>query len=313
VRQSSLLLADRLAISSAAGIDEVAKAVSVVIGNSQSMQSMPTQPALTLPSKALNHILANFKPERRVFEDFLRPSCSKRILIFHGVSGSGKTSLLDDCLSQLDGEFGPVRIDLRNTAVGVVEILSRVGAQLGWPRFPKFTRAVARLQAGRRIRVGHNWLIGIKNHISLALNAKELDERYQRRDLLTDAWFDDVRGLDQLMLIAFDTYERASTEVTDWIEGAFLTGVANVPQIRVLIAGQNVPDPLFGWKHCVRTLPLTGIPEASDWLPVMQVMNRYFPKGDTIDCLRGVCLALEGNPSRIMKILETLPRRGDQP
>jgi hypothetical protein len=190
----------------------------------------------------------------------------------------------------------------------VAEIFSRAGAQLGWPRFPKFTRAVAE----GRLRVSPNWLIGINNHISRALNAKELEERDARRIFLTNAWFDDVQSLNQLILITFDTYERASTEVTDWIEGVFLTRVANVPQIRVLIAGQSVPDPLLDWKHCVRTMPLMGIPEAADWLPVMQAMNRHFPKGDAIDCLRGVCLALEGNPSRIMKILETLPRREEQ-
>jgi hypothetical protein len=51
-----------------------------------------------------------------------------------------------------------------------------------------------------------------------------------------------------------DTYEDATTDVQQWISGPFLARTAMVNQVRVLIAGQSVPDSNnIEWGQCSTT------------------------------------------------------------
>lgn len=254
---------------------------------------------------------ADYHKERQAFDALFHPDCQKRILMFCGESGSGKTSLLSYCLGRVPKSVAHVPIELRGSAVSVAEIFHRSGGSLKWDRLPSFTELVAELQGTPKVQINRNWLGGINNHISVALQSESQDIREHRRVVLTEAWFDDLRNFDQPILFALDTYEKATTEVQEWISGPFLARASQSDLVRVLVAGQIVPDEMnIEWGHCCETRRLYGVPDAEHWLPVVREMGRFIDPekvGDPKAWLAGVCFALKGRPGEIMKIIEGLP------
>lgn len=254
-------------------------------------------------------LLADFERERQAFASLLQPDCRKRILLLAGESGAGKTTLLTYCLAQMPQQMLHVPIQLRGSVVGVAEIFYRSGNGLGWDRLPRFTRQVADLQSGPHVQVDGNFISGINNSIDIVLQADRLSDRQQRRAELTEAWFEDLKALDCPALIALDTYEQAATEVKAWVDGPFLARVARLEKLRVLVAGQEVPEANnIEWGHCCETYSLFGVPEARHWLPVLQAMRRHIPFDDPLPWLAGVCAAFKGRPKDIRQFLEGLPR-----
>jgi hypothetical protein len=150
----------------------------------------------------------------------------------------------------------------------------------------------------------------------VALQAENLVDREERRTTLTNAWFEDVRALESMILISIDTYEQASTEFARWINGPFLYRVAQSASLRVLIAGQQVPDlceHLAEWGRCCQIYELQGVKEAVHWMPVVEARGRYVPDADPLSYMAGICDALGGCPGDILNIISRFPLREDRP
>ena len=250
---------------------------------------------------------ADYQNERQTFDALFQPACQKRILMFCGESGSGKTSLLEYCLDRVPQSITQVPIQLRGSSVGVAEIFHRSGDTLNWNHFPNFAERVGELQGISKIQIKSNLLLG-KNHISVAMQGESQDVREHRRVALTDAWFDDLRSFDQPILFALDTYEQATIEVQEWISGPFLARASRSEQVRVLVAGQTVPDKKnIEWGRCCETHHLNGVPDAEHWLPVVQGMKRRIPANDPLSWLACLCQVFNGRPAEIMKYIQGLP------
>jgi hypothetical protein len=260
-----------------------------------------------------NQTLANYERELAAFDALLKPDCDQRILFFCGKSGSGKTALLNTCLRKIRPAMSHIPIQFRGSVVSVAEIFYRAGRYLGWERLPHFTSRVADLEGLPNIQVDRNWLSGINNRISIALRVENPIDQEHRRVALTEAWFDDVKTFTDPLLMAFDTYEQATDEVALWIDGPFLARVAQAAPLRILLAGQKVPDAHnIEWGHCCAAHQLYGVPEAKYWLPVVEAMQRHIPFDDPLTWLAGVCHALKGHPKDIMAVIEGLPRREER-
>ena len=253
--------------------------------------------------------LANYSGPREAFRGLLHPKCEKRILMFRGESGSGKTALLTHCTSLVDRPAVCVPIQLRGDTVGVAEIFHRCG-ETGWNRFPAFAEEIASLSALPSVDVGANRLEG-SSSISVILQAETLGDRAQRSAALTTAWFKDAGSLNLPLLLIFDTYEQATFEVKEWISGPFLSRAARTEQVRVLIAGQEVPNSNnIEWGGCSETHNLLGVPDAEHWMPVVHALGRRIGIANPESWLAGVCHALNGRPKDIMQVIENLPQEG---
>jgi hypothetical protein len=218
-------------------------------------------------------------------------------------------TLFRSCLEQIPATLPHIPIQLRGNTVSIAEIFHRSGSALGWERLAHFTAQVADLQGIPAVRVDRNWLTGINNRITAVLKVENPADLTHRHAALTDAWFEDLKTIGSPVVIALDTYEHATTEIQEWISGPFLARVAQSNPVRVLIAGQIVPDENnIEWGHCCSTIPLYGVPEAEHWLPVVAAMGRRIPFSDPLTWLAGVCYALQGDPKGIKQVIEGLPR-----
>jgi len=256
--------------------------------------------------------LANYETQQQAFFALFEPDCDCRILLVHGESGSGKTTFLEHCREQTPSQVPCLPIELRRSAVGVAEFFSRSGRWLGWQRMSNFKMRVSQLGGAPLVQIDGNVLAGVNNSINVALHADTLADREERRAALTDAWFDDLEALSHPALVVFDTYEQATSEVKDWISGPFLARVPHVKPVRVVVAGQIVPEKhTIEWGHCCDQQELLGVKEARHWMPIVHALGRcipHRPPESPETWLAGVCYALKGNPGEIFKAIESLPR-----
>lgn len=258
----------------------------------------------------MSTLLADYEAEQRAFEALFEPNCRERILLLHGESGSGKTTLLAHCLNRIPPSIPHIPIEMKETSVGVAEIFSRAGERLGWEHLSRFTDRVTALSGAPTVQIDQNRLMGINNRITVALHAESPVDREERRVTLTDAWFDDLRVFRGPVLLVLDVFEQAATEAREWISGPLLARAARVEQLRVVVAGQRVPEPKnIEWGHCCALHSLHGVPEAKHWLPIVEAMNRYIDAPDPLSWLAGICFLLKGRPSDVMQVIEGLPQR----
>jgi hypothetical protein len=252
--------------------------------------------------------IADYAEPRGALDALIGDPCDHRILLLRGEPGSGKTTLLMYLRERIPKAAANVAIQLRGSTVGVAEIFSRMGQAIEWDRLPRFTEKVAELEGKPDVKVDKNWLAGIANRINVTLHVERQLDREERRTALTDAWFEDVRALKHPFVVLFDTYDAATSEVRNWIEGPFLARAAATEPMRAVIAGQNVPDRNnIEWGLCCQVHDLLGVINAQHWMPVIKDMRRRIDMPDPESWLAGVCVGAKGRPGEIMKIIETLP------
>ena len=252
-------------------------------------------------------IIADYKEQRSAFDELCNPACENKILIFEGESGCGKTSLLHDCLNRIPDEMTHISFDGKETTFSVSEIFSRSVCKFGWTGLSEFRESVLSLSNKTTVNIQDIKQKGDKNTINLALRAEREEDKKYRQTLLTEAWFSDVGKLDSKLLVIFDTFEKAGSDVINWFSGPFLSRVPDTPQIRVLIAGQKTPEHTIVWDNCCKHYNLLGVSDANEWMPVVDAMERCINVENPIDWLAGVCYTTKGSPEAIIKIIETLP------
>jgi energy-coupling factor transporter ATP-binding protein EcfA2 len=254
--------------------------------------------------------IANYKEHRQAFKALLETDCSKPILLFKGESGTGKSTLMKYCRTLIPSDSHQFLVDLRNTN-NVMQIFLKTGARLGWDYFENFQQQIGELNRQLNINIDGNTQAGVGNMINVELKAlfenTTPEQRAERYTALTYAWAKDINNLNKPCLLLLDVYEQAQTEIKGWIDGDFLSCAADSRQIRVVIAGQSIPES-FEWSHCCEIKELDGVHEAEEWLLAIKAMGRVVPSPSPIELLRGFCIALNGNPAAIMKFIEKFPR-----
>ncbi|MFI3122296.1 MAG: hypothetical protein QX191_03795 [Methylococcaceae bacterium] len=255
--------------------------------------------------------IANYKEHTKAFNSLLHKNCNKPILLFKGGSGTGKSFLMEHCRAQIQGDVHQVLVDLRATS-NVMQIFLQTGRRLSWECFDNFKQHVGELNRQLNINVNGNTQAGVGNMINVELKAlfdnATLEQRDERYSTLTNAWAEDINNLDNPCVLLLDVYESANSEIKRWITGDLLSCAVDSAQMRVVVAGQDVPES-FGWNHCSELKELYGVPEAEEWLPVIKALGRRIPIEPQLTYLAGICHALKGNPGAIAKVIEGFPRQ----
>ena len=251
----------------------------------------------------MNLPLANYKEEQKQFQELIEDLSSKRILMFKGESGSGKTRLVEWCISQIPSHMRYLSVQLRSSDTTISHILYRLGRSIGWDRLNTFTQHIATLSKKVEIE-GNNWRLEIREHLDKLLQVENLERRKHFRDSITNAWFEDAKTFHTPILLILDTYEEATSELDQWFCQYFLPWIVDIYSVRVLVAGQTVPQQSSDWSYCCNYSPLKGVHDAEAWLPVAYAMGREIA---SIDYLAGACAMANGNPSKILDFIRILP------
>ena len=201
-----------------------------------------------------------------------------------------------------------------DTPNGVAEVIFRTGYVVGWNRLKALNETLKELHnRGKdgviKITIENNLMLGNENQIQLlsnALGGDSSEERDNRLAAVTDALFRDILSLDQMIVFIFDHFEKSATPTKQWIASPFLSRIAATPNVRVVIGGQGVPIPNVEWSHISQEHNLLGVHDPHDWMPIVSRLNKTIPSDNPISYLLGVCRVLEGHPTRIMTLIESL-------
>ncbi len=246
--------------------------------------------------------LANRTREVEFFKKMLRGEIAQRILLIQAASGMGKTSLLTEfaSLCPVHAEAAVlIKIDLKSAQTGIAFIFSRLQRRLGEEKFSNFNKALSSfLSAG--VEVSDNEIGGTENQIQVILNAESEEARNFRLSKLQEAFFRDLQAVKKPIVIIIDTFNSAPASVADWVGGGFLVEVADVPNIRVVIAGQTVPKTSFEWDDLAETHCLDKIDDIEAWYLFTQAKNFPFER----EAVKAFVRCFQGNPDAIVKIFE---------
>jgi ATP/maltotriose-dependent transcriptional regulator MalT len=146
----------------------------------------------------------NREQEISIFKDMLHGQTTRHIFLVQADAGMGKTSLLKEFSQMCGKEYQWAKVDLKKMSYTEGEILGELCRQFGPPFFQKFDT--------------------IRSEKAPVLS--DPSQRRMYRQILTDAFFDDLVSMGsppyRPMVLLFDTFEKASDPVKEWLWGQFL-------------------------------------------------------------------------------------------
>jgi len=198
--------------------------------------------------------------EDALFQRMIRGEGQSHVLLIQAPSGMGKSFLLkkwwDECQGVLCG-----RVNLKSMSYSAIEILGELCQQLGPHLFDHFYTKCEEFCRMAGVHIERATLFN--SPIDATLGTADSEQRQLRRQILTDAFFADLShqdvGPSKTVLLLFDTFERASPDVKDWISGLFLTRTYRCRWLVVVIAGQEVPQLDVDWSDLCMRVSLTHL------------------------------------------------------
>lgn len=253
----------------------------------------------------LSKPLANRKTEIELFRAMLQNTTDTRILLIQAASGKGKTNLLESFARECEGVC-LITLNCKNAEKGISEVFSVFRQELGAEAFPQFNATYTRLRsavniagniAGGDINVGISSLLNVENEQTRQFNLAQLEE----------AFFEDLRvACRTLIVVIFDTFEAAPSDLQRWLGGGFLRNAVRLDHLRVVIGGQSVPEGgVEKWERvCVRRT-LDDILDVDEWMEYVHARQWKFDRL----YIHGIVDALHGFPRNVVITLEAVAPR----
>jgi hypothetical protein len=246
-------------------------------------------------------LIANYTEQRLAFDALLQDDCCKPILLYKGESGSGKSTLMGHCRTQINNDFHHALVGLSD--LSVMQFFYQIGRSLGWQHFDGFKAHLNSLNKQFDVNLNDNTQSGMGNRIRVELNAfvkgMSLEEKRDYYSTLTHVWSEDINNLSKPCVLLLDVYEKTPTETQHWLVHDFLSCAAYSEKMRVVVAGQSVPENI-NWNNCCETKKLEGIHQAEEWLPVIRAMQLEEPP---LKFLQNFCVYSNGRPSEMLKFI----------
>jgi hypothetical protein len=245
-------------------------------------------------------ILANYCTASSAIDRLCDPTPPKRILFLRGETGFGKTSVIRAALARNSAKYVALQI---SADCDVGEFIFRTRKTIG--DMPAVTAQLRDTGSPLTVQTARNFLVGWRNQINVVVNRGA-----EHVSGLTQALFSDLASVGEPVIYAMDDFDQSSPSFEDFVCRRFLPYVGFSPPVRVVIAGQTIPDPNnIEWAdHCEPIFDLKGVAKPEDWIPVVLAMKRKVKDRSLGDYLAGACDIVSGRPDRMMQLIEGLPK-----
>ncbi len=226
--------------------------------------------------------LANYGNEQDQIKDWLEDvNPEKRIIFLNGEKDSGKSAFLsvtNETIKEMNNNIVIAELTLIHN--GLDDLFDNIVLTAGLNKMGSLDEALYEKDS-------------------------EIDARIRN---LTRAFIKDIEKLPGLFLLVIDAYDKATTQVGQWITSKLLGTVKNVEKLRIIVAGEPTPEEIIEWAKFVKYIELSGvIDKAEDWLPVLKKMDLNI----TTDEMTNICNDFGGQPALIMQVLEIRKKCGD--
>lgn len=118
----------------------------------------------------------------------------------------------------------------------------------------------------------------------------------------------DLQQLTSPLVLAFDTYEQASTESQRWLESQLLPRLVRAPGVVIIIGGQNTPDRTkYSWRALSESCHLQPIRKVEDW---RELINKKW-QGTLVkeEHIVAILVATKGDPGNTYAVLKSLEQQ----
>lgn len=190
--------------------------------------------------------------EIKLFRNILEGQSNVRILLIEAESGMGKTALLEKYEKMSKTLKLPwAKVDFKNASYTFGEIIREMCDQLREISFLDFEDQCRNFITNSGLTVGRSALLS--SSIDAALSKLSPDDRKMQRQVIIDAFFGALisshERFHSSIVLSFDTFEKASSNVKEWITQQFITRSKLYSWIICVVAGQETPgiDPTTEW------------------------------------------------------------------
>ncbi|MBS0149353.1 MAG: TIR and AAA domain-containing protein [Nitrospira sp.] len=233
---------------------------------SSTQDQSPSQIAWPQPLQDFPRRLADRTPEFKCFEAVVTGQDLRRIFIVNGPSNRGKTVLLSELLGLVK------RLGLAHSLLDckgcptLSDLLDRLALDVSSALFPGFHSAVGTARKSALLK--------------------------------------DLQRLTAPLVLAFDTFQQASGDTSDWIEGQLLGRIEQCPALLVVLSGQTVPDPArHSWREFAVLNELLPITKVRDW---EEYASRTLGQADvTKQHIEMLLHVSKGDPGQTSAVLQT--------
>jgi hypothetical protein len=244
--------------------------------------------------------LANRTKEFETFLAMAKGQHDCRILLIEGKSGMGKTSLLERFRQDCPKEVLLIPFQAKGIAA-IGDFFEKVIRKLGKDCFPSFIKQLQVYELGG-VDFSSNDISA--KEISIVINAFDADSQNHRLRKLERAFFNDLQSIQCRIVILFDTYEKASDFLKNWIETKWLPEVEEeLTNIVCIIAGQEIPNSnCLLWGDLSQEFILKEIQDPNIWCECFS----EFPKG----AIETIYAISKGHPDQFQLTLNEVLNSG---
>jgi hypothetical protein len=249
-----------------------------------------------MPKPILERIpIAGYLEEQRAFTSILKPDCKSPVIFLKGQKGMGKTTLLSVCKKSIPQKVNldVVFFDGLDKSINLEKIVDQLSD------LQKTKKSHTNKQPINNFFIQ----VGYKNKMSYVGQTP-----IEQADILfkkTDEWFKEYNKLRRNLLVVFDNYHTVSPEVRDWAEKCLLRKVEEIKKLRVVIAGEDVPElPNFVWGEYCEKFDLKGVLDAKEWMSVVSALEKRVPDEHPTSYLHAVCDFYNGHPGDIRTFIQ---------
>lgn len=226
-----------------------------------------TWPSVSSP---VTYPLADREKELERFLELISGRCPERMLLLYGPSDRGKSTLLAE-LERIASGCPPLRCGRAEFKNGPTlrDVLWSLSRDLSpGVRFPRFQR--------------------------------ELDRNSV--EALRTAFLQDLSEASCPVLLILDTYEQATDEARRWVEDSLFWRVVRQDGLRLVVAGQTVPEPDARWARFAMRHELPPITDPVHWLRFREQLGVTC----TDESLCTLVTAARGSPRMMGTLLSNL-------